>query len=50
MTIYMHPPGWQLNTLTKEIMAATRVMQSSSNELSILVIGKAKYKKMKAIT
>ena len=32
---------WQ-ETLGKELMAATRVMQSSSNELSTLVSGKAK--------
>ena len=35
------PPGG-LNTLAKELTAATRIMQSSSNELSTLVSGKAK--------
>ena len=31
-----------LSTLAKEFTAATRIMQSSSNELSTLVPGKAK--------
>ena len=43
--------GWQytlpslgLNTLTNKFTAAARIMQSSSNELSTLVSGKAKMK------
>ena len=36
--------------LVKELTAATRVMQSSSNELSTLVSGKAKCKQMKVTT
>ena len=36
--IYACPQG--LSTLAKEFMAATRIMQSSSNELSTLVSGK----------
>ena len=41
MTIYTLPPRG-LSTLVKEFTAATRMMQSSSNELSTLVSGKAK--------
>ena len=37
-----------LSTLAKELTAAARMMQSSSNELSTLVSGKAKYKQTKA--
>ena len=36
--IYAPPRG--LSTLVKEFTAATRIMQSSSNELSTLVSGK----------
>ncbi len=35
-------PPRSLSTLAKEFTAATRIMQSSSNELSTLVSGKAK--------
>ena len=41
MTIYIRSP-WVLSTLAKEFAAATRIMQSSSNELSSLVSGNAK--------
>ena len=37
---YAPPQG--LGTLAKEFMAASRIMQSSSNELRTLVSGKAK--------
>ena len=33
-------PPWGWSTLAKEFTAATRIMQSSSNELSTLVSGK----------
>ena len=46
--IYMHT--WGLSILVKELTAATRVMKSSSNELSTLVSGKVKYKQTKATT
>ena len=36
----MYAPPRGLNTLAKEFMVATRIMQSSSNELSTLVSGK----------
>ena len=36
--------------MSKELTAATRVMQSSSNELSTPVSGSAKYKQTKAYT
>ena len=39
-----------LSTQAKEFTAATSVMQNSSNELSPLVSGKAKYKQTKANT
>ena len=39
-----------VSTLVKELTAATRVMQSSSYELSALVSGKAKCKQVKATT
>ena len=38
---YIHTPHPRC-TLAEELAAATRVMQSSSNELSILVSGNAK--------
>ena len=46
------PLDWRqgLSTLAKESMAATRLMQSSSNELSTLVSGKGNVKQMKATT
>ena len=47
--IYAPTPG-RLSTLTKELTATTRIMQSSSYELSTLVSGKAKCKQMKATT
>ena len=37
-------------SLAKKLMAATRIMQSSSNELSTQVSGKAKCKQAKATT
>ena len=40
--IYIYALPWELSTLVKELTAATRIMQSSSNELSPLVSGKAK--------
>ena len=49
MTIYMLP-SWGLSILLKKLTAVTHVMQSSSNELSTLVSGKAKCKQMKAKT
>ena len=45
---YAHSRG--MNTLPKELMTATRVMQGSTNELSILVSGKQKCKQKKATT
>ena len=42
-------PRW-LSNLAKEFTAATRIMQSSSNELSTPVSGKAKCKQTKATT
>ena len=48
--IYIRSPTRGLSTLANELMAATHVMQSSSNELSPLVSGKAKCKQTKAIT
>ena len=36
----IYAPPWRLSTLAKEFTAATRMIQSSSNELSILVSGK----------
>ena len=50
MTIYTPHPGGGMSNLVKELTAATRVMQSSFNELSTLVSGKAKYKQAKAAT
>ena len=44
------PSPQGLSSLVKELMAATRVIQSSSNESSSLVSGKAKYKQTKATT
>ena len=38
----IYAPPLELSTLQKEFMAATRIMQSSSNEWSTLVPGKAK--------
>ena len=38
----IYAPPWELSTLAKEFTAATRMMQSSLNELSTLVSGKAK--------
>ena len=38
----IYAPSRGLSTLAKEVTAATRIMQSSSNELSTLVSGKAK--------
>ena len=49
MTIYTLP-SQGLSTLAKKVTAATRVMQSSSYELSILVSGKVKCKQSKATT
>ena len=46
--IYAAPQGF--STLSKEITTATRIMQSSSNELSTVVSGKAKCKQTKATT
>ena len=40
--MFMYIYIYELNTLAKEFKAATRIMQSSSNELSTLVSGKAK--------
>ena len=37
-----------LSTIVKELTAATRIMQSSSNELSTLVSESTKYKQTKA--
>ena len=49
--IYIYMPPYQgLSTPAKELTAATHVMQSSSNELSILVSVKAKCKQMKTTT
>ena len=45
---HTHLPG--LSTLTKELTAATRIMQISSNELSTLLSNSAKCKQMKANT
>ena len=39
-----------MNTLAQHLTATIQVMQSSSNELSTLVSGKAKCKQMKATT
>ena len=36
----IYAPPWGLSTMAKEFTAATRIMQSSSNELSTLVSGK----------
>ena len=33
----IYAPPWELSTLAKEFSAATRIMQSSSKELSTLV-------------
>ena len=38
--IYIYAPPVGLSILAKEFPAATRIMQSSSNELSTLVSGK----------
>ena len=37
---HTYAPPWVLSTLTKEFIAATRIMQSSLNELNTLVSGK----------
>ena len=39
---YIYASPWEWSILTKEFTAVTRIMQSSSNELSTLVSGKAK--------
>ena len=48
--VYIHSPHQRLSTLTKELIAATCVMQSSSYRLSTLVSSKAKCKQLKAST
>ena len=37
--MYIYAPQWGLSTLAKEFTAASRIMQSSLNELSTLVSG-----------
>ena len=44
----MLPPHWGLITLSKELTAATHVMQNSWYELSTLISGKTKCKQAKA--
>ena len=48
--IYTLPSGWRGHTLAKELTAATRIMQSSSCELSTLVSSKTQCKQAKATT
>ena len=43
-------PAWGLSTQAKELIAAIRVIQSSSNELSTLLSDSAKSKQTKANT
>ena len=43
-------PYWELSTLAKELMAATHVIQSSSDKLNTPVSDSAKCKEMKANT
>ena len=47
--IYVPRPR-ELDTVVKELTAATRIMQTASDELSTLVTGKAKCKQTKATT
>ena len=44
------PPTWLLSSLAKELMAATRIMQITSNEFSTPVSESAKCKQTKSYT